>query len=322
MRTTTAGNNDSGQRLDKFMTKAFPSMPQSLLYKYLRQKCVKVNGKHEKAEYRLTKGDILCFYISDEFFGVSGDKTALLDKIKPDFTVIYEDENVLIADKPVGLLCQSDDKEGFNTLDNHIRAYLRKKGEFSPENENAFAPSLCNRIDKNTQGLIIAAKNAEALRIMNEKIKAREIDKRYLCLVYGVPEPREGIFTAYLYKDEKTNTAIVSEISKPFNKDIKTGYKILKTNGEISLLEVRLYTGRTHQIRAHMAYLGYPLLGDGKYGNASRNKAFFTGKAYALTYQALCSYKLTFEFASPSGILDYLNGKTFETKPFWNGKLL
>lgn len=322
MRELTVGINDAGQRLDKFMGKTFSTMPQSLLYKYLRQKCVKVNGKHEKAEYRLQVGDVLRFYISDEFFGVSSETSAQLDKIKPSFGVVYEDENILIADKPIGLLCQSDEKESFNTLDNHVRAYLRAKGEYDPENENSFAPSLCNRIDKNTQGLVIAAKNAEALRIMNEKIKEREIDKRYLCLVFGRPQPAEGTFTAYLYKDNKTNTVTVSKTSKPYNKDIKTGYKTLRSSGKISLLEVRLYTGRTHQIRAHMAFLGYPLLGDGKYGSAAKNKEFFKDKKYSFEYQALCSYKLTFDFTSPSGILDYLNGKTFETKPYWGEGIL
>ncbi|MBQ2880890.1 MAG: RluA family pseudouridine synthase [Clostridia bacterium] len=323
MREINAGVNDAGQRLDKFMGKLFPTMPQSLLYKYLRQKCVRVNGKHEKAEYKIQSGDVLRFYISEEFFGDDRvNKTDKLDKIKPSFAVIYEDENILIVDKPLGLLCQSDDKESFNTLDNHIRAYLKSKGEYSPENENAFAPSLCNRIDKNTQGLVIAAKNAEALRIMNDKVKEREIDKRYLCLVFGVPKPSEGVFTAYLYKDNKTNTVTVSEKSKPYNKDIKTGYKTLRSNGKISLLEVRLFTGRTHQIRAHMAYLGHPLLGDGKYGSAAENKEFFKGKKFSFEYQALCSYKLTFEFTSPSGILEYLNGKTFETKPYWGNDLI
>lgn len=323
MRDLQAGVNDAGQRLDKFMGKLFPTMPQSLLYKYLRQKCVKVNGKHQKAEYKIQSGDVLRFYISDEFFGdCREEKIDKLDKIKPSFTVIYEDKNILIVDKPLGLLCQSDDKESFNTLDNHIRAYLKSKGEYSPEKENSFAPSLCNRIDKNTQGLVIAAKNAEALRIMNEKIKAREIDKRYLCLVFGVPKPAEGVFTAYLYKDNKTNTVTVSEKSKPYNKDIKTGYKTLRTNGKISLLEVTLFTGRTHQIRAHMAYLGYPLLGDGKYGSAAKNKEFFKGKKFSFEYQALCSYKLTFKFTSPSGILEYLNGKTFETKPYWDNSIV
>ncbi len=322
MRELQAGINDAGQRLDKFMGKTFPKMPQSLLYKYLRQKCVKVNGKHEKAEYRIQTGDVLRFYISDEFFEDQSEKAQNLDKIKPSFGVVYEDENILIADKPIGLLCQSDEKESFNTLDNHVRAYLRSKGEYDPNNENAFAPSLCNRIDKNTQGLVIAAKNAESLRIMNQKIKDREIDKRYLCLVFGTPKPKEGVFTAYLYKDNKTNTVTVSEKSKPYNKDIKTGYKTLSSDGKISLLEVRLFTGRTHQIRAHMAYLGYPLLGDGKYGSAARNKEFFKNKNFSFEYQALCSYKLTFDFVSPSGILDYLNGKTFETKPYWGDGLI
>lgn len=322
MKELCAGKNDSGQRLDRFMEKMFPTMPQSLRYKYIRQKCVRVNGKHKDSSYRISEGDIMRFYISDEFFGVPEQASEQLRKIKPSFKVIYEDNNIIIADKPVGLLCQSDEKENFNTLDNHIRAYLYSTGEYSPENENSFMPSLCNRIDKNTQGLVIAAKNAEALRIMNEKIKKREIDKRYLCLVFGVPKPPEGVFCAFLQKDSKTNTVTVSEISKPYNKDIKTGYRTIRSSGGISLMEVRLYTGRTHQIRAHMAYLGYPLLGDGKYGSKTANIKFFEKKHYSFSYQALCSYKLKFDFVSSAGILDYLSGMEFETKPFWGDDIV
>ena len=316
MREVIISENDAGQRLDKFMSKKFKTMPPSLLYKYLRLKCVRINGKKtSQKDAVLKKGDVLSFYISDEFF--DGEPTYgkdFLAGITPSFGVVYEDENIILMEKPQGLLCQGDDSEKRNTLDNHLRAYLFKKGEYDPESEQSFTPSLCNRIDKNTHGIVIGAKNAEALRILNEKIKNREITKVYRCLVFGTPDPHSGIFTAYLKKDSSENHVhiIPSPDKNGEYKKIVTEYSVLETNGEISLLEVTLHTGRTHQIRAHMAYLGYPLVGDMKYGDQEKNKA------YSFKFQALSSCKLTFSFKTPAGKLEYLKGKTFEIKPFFD----
>ena len=309
MRELTVGKNDHGLKLEKFMARTFRTMPPSLIRKYIRLKCIRVNGVHGKADTVLQQGDQLKFYISDEFFEKK--QTSDLSRVKPEFGVVYEDENIILMDKPVGLICQPDDRETYNTLSNQLLAYLIQKGEYDPQSENAFVPALCNRIDRNTQGIVIGAKNSQSLTILNEKIKHRELDKVYQCLVFGCPNPKSADCTAYLRKDPKTNTVTVSEKAGAGFKDIRTAYRTVATDGEISLLEVTLYTGRTHQIRAHMAHLGYPLVGDTKYGTAKQNKG------YPFKFQALSSCKLTFTFPTDGGILNYLKGKTFETKPFF-----
>lgn len=314
MRSVILGKNDGGQRLDKYMSKAFPTMSQAMIYKYLRKKCVRVNGIHASAQTVLHEGDELRFFISDEYFEKREKKTDF-SRIRVAFGTVYEDENILVVDKPAGLICQPDSEETFNTLSNHVIAYLMQKGEYSPSEENTFVPALCNRIDKNTQGLVIAAKNAEALRIMNEKIKHREISKYYMCLVFGKPEPNRAVVSAYLKKDPSTNTVTVVE-NLPKNaegfKNIKTSYEVLASDGKVSLLRVGLLTGRTHQIRAHMAFLGHPLLGDTKYGTADANRGF------PFRYQALSSCELTFDFPTAAGKLTYLRGKTLKTKAFFD----
>lgn len=314
MRILTVGKNDGGQRLDKFMTKTFGTMPRAMIYKYLRKKCVRVNGVHATADTVLIEGDELRFFISDEYFENKSEKPDL-SRIKISFAVVYEDENILVVDKPAGLICQPDSSEQFNVLSNHVLAYLIRKGEYSPEKENSFVPALCNRIDKNTQGLVIAAKTAEALRIMNEKIKKREISKYYKCLVFGVPSPLRATVSAFLKKDGDLNLVTVSENPQKNDKEyknIKTYYETIATDGNISLLRVGLLTGRTHQIRAHMSYLGHPLLGDTKYGTSSMNKGL------PFKYQALSSCELTFDFPTDAGVLSYLRGKTLKIPAFFD----
>ena len=197
-----------------------------------------------------------------------------------------------------------------DTLINRVKHYLYKKGGYDPSKEASFAPALCNRIDRNTGGIVIVAKNAEALRILNEAIREREIEKFYLCLVKGVPEPKEATLIHYHRKDAAENKAVIYDHPRPDTKTMITKYKVLETNGRFSLVEVELKTGRTHQIRAHMAYIGHPLVGDGKYGSngAEKKKGF--------DCQALYSYKLRFAFREEHA-LSYLNGKTFQVKDVW-----
>lgn len=301
MRSFTIGKNDAGQRLDKFLEKAVPLLPKSLMYKYIRLKRIKLNGGRTEFNAILKEGSLLELYINDEFFSENEELYFLSapDKI----SVVYEDENILIANKPSGLIVHEDSGESIDTLINRIKHYLYNKGQYDPEKENSFSPSLCNRIDRNTEGLVIAAKNAESLKILNDKIKYREIDKKYLCIVFGRLPKKEDTLKAFLTKKADKNIVDVSDLSG--EKTILTKYRVLKEAGELSLLEIELLTGRTHQIRAHMAHIGHPLLGDSKYG-IGRNS-----EKYGFRFQALAAYSLRFSFKTDGGILNYLNGRSF-----------
>ena len=308
MREIIIGKNDAGQRLDKFITKAL-DLPMGLLYKSIRLKKIKVNRKRAEIGQILNEGDTLQCFLAPEFFSkLNGEEKTdvTLGNVQVHLDILYEDDNIMLLDKPQGVSVHEDENSNINTLITHIQAYLYQKGEYDPNAEMSFAPALCNRIDRNTGGIVIAAKNAEALRIMNEKIRAREIDKMYLALVHGVPSPKSDTLTGYLLKDEKTNTVRVYDKNPPRGaKEIITRYKVLSSRDDRSLVEVELLTGRTHQIRAHMAHIGHPLVGDGKYG-VNRDD-----KRDGHKYQALYSYKLKFSFKTDAGNLGYLSGKEF-----------
>jgi 23S rRNA pseudouridine955/2504/2580 synthase len=314
LKTITIGKNDAGQRLDRFIQKAFPSLPAATVQKAIRKKRIKVNGKRSRGDYRLSEEDVISVYLGDDLLAAPPDEEAFLRISNPDLRIIYEDENLLLLDKPAGLLCHSDDRETVNTLISHVRAYLYQKGEYRPEEENTFAPSLCNRIDRNTGGIVIAAKNSETLRIINEKIRGREIDKFYLCLVHGTPEPPSGVLEGFILRDDKKKQVSVFRVPRPGAKTARTAYRTLASKAGLSLVECRLITGRTHQIRAQMADAGHPLVGDGKYGVLAESKALIKGSEAVsnMKRQALYSYKLTFSFRTDAGILNYLRGRTFE----------
>ncbi len=305
MKEFTVGRNDSGQRLDRFVGKAVPLLPESLLQKYIRLKRIKVNGKGSKRDCRLAEGDLVSLYINDEFFETPREENAYLKVGMPRLDIVYEDENILLADKKPGILCHSAGTWDYNTLIAHIQAYLAQKGEWDPRKENSFTPALCNRIDRNTGGIVIAAKNAESLRILNEKIRDREIEKYYLCVVQGRPKPSEGRLENFLFKDASKNQVYIKKKNEPGAKTAITEYRVLRSAGGLSLIECHLLTGRTHQIRAQMAYAGHPLLGDGKYGTEKLNRS------YGEKGQALYSYRLAFRFPTEAGILDYLRGREF-----------
>ena len=304
MKEFTIGKNDAGQRLDRFLAKAVPLLPASLAQKYIRLKRIKCNGARAQRDTRLNEGDTLQLYINDEFFDTPREDNAYLTVSAPKLNIVYEDENILLVDKRPGLAVHPHDGAEYGrTLIDHIQAYLYQKREWNPRGENAFTPALCNRIDRNTGGIVIAAKNAESLRILNQKIKDRELTKRYLAIVEGKPKPESGSLKGYLFKDAKKNRVFVTDTPQPGAKSCQTNYKVLASQNGLSLVECELITGRTHQIRAQFAHAGHPLLGDGKYGKLD--------KRFDRNYQALYSYRLAFTFCTEAGCLEYLNGKSF-----------
>ena len=307
MKELTIGTNDAGQRLDRFLAKAVPLLPASLAQKYIRLKRIKLNGGRAQRDSRLVAGDVLQLYINDEFFDKPREDNAFLTVASPKLNIVYEDAHILLVDKRPGLAVHPHDGAEYGrTLIDHIQAYLYQKKEWQPRQENAFTPALCNRIDRNTGGIVIAAKTAMALRVMNQKIKDRELDKRYLAIVEGMPKPGTGSLKGYLFKDAKQNRVFVSDKPQPGSKSCQTNYRVLTSRNGLSLVECELITGRTHQIRAQFAHAGHPLLGDGKYGKLNKN--------YDRNYQALYSYKLTFAFTTGAEDLEYLNGKTFRVE--------
>ncbi|MGN0661367.1 MAG: RluA family pseudouridine synthase [Oscillospiraceae bacterium] len=314
MKSFKITENDSGQRVDKFLTKAAPLLPKSMLYKAIRTKNIKLNRKRCEIGTRLEIGDVLDVYLPDEVFETDSKNEFMHSGRELD--IIYEDGNILLVNKPVGLVVHEDDEHTMDTLINRILLYLYEKGEYLPDGENSFVPSLCNRIDRNTCGIVIAAKNAQALREMNDIIKRRLIKKQYLCLTEGCPSPESATVQGYITKDSAAKSVVFSDRKTPGSKTAVTKYRVVKKSEEMSLVEVTLITGRTHQIRAHFAYMGHPLIGDGKYGNNA------VGKRLGIKHQALCSYKLTFCLGEYEGILSYIDKKTFKIGDIWFLSLL
>lgn len=305
MKILVINENDSGRRLDKFLSVALPLLPKSMMYKYIRTKKIKVNRKRAEIGQILEDGDTIELFIKEEFLEIKP-TASFFKSIRPAFGVLYEDENILLCDKPSGLLCHSDERGEQNTLIEQVKSYLWRKGEYIPENENSFVPALCNRIDRNTAGIVIAAKNAKTLRVMNDKIKRRTVEKYYLLAVHGHMEKSRGTLEGYIIKDAEKNKVKVYERA-PKNgeaKHVVTKYRVVGEHPLGDILEAELVTGRTHQIRAHFAYCGHPLVGDGKYAVNKSDRALGFGS------QELYSYKLVFLPDEPSH-LDYLAGRTF-----------
>ena len=307
--------NDAGQRLDKFLQKAAPDLPPALLYKALRTKHIKLNKKRAEGSTRLQAGDILDCWLPDELFAPPAYQYDFLRAGRA-LEVLFEDEHVLLLDKPAGLLSHPDESEYIDTLLGRAQRYLYEKGAYDPAGEQAFAPALVNRIDRNTQGIVIAAKTAEALRVLNEKMKNRELRKFYLCAVHGVPAIGEKqpdgwrLLRGWLEKDENKSLVHVYNHPREGAKESLTKYRVMEA-GEISLLEIELLTGRTHQIRAQFAAIGHALAGDSKYAPRAQYQADLKR---GLRRQCLCSHRIVFEFTRESGALEGLRGLDVSVK--------
>lgn len=307
MKEIVAGKNDAGQRLDKFLSKKFKNLPFSMMYKLIRKKDITVNRSRTKENYIVCENDLIRIFAPDDVLDEKAPKRSVA---RADVSVVYEDDNIIIVDKESGLLVHSDDNEDGDTLIDRITAYLIKKGEFTPESENSFAPALCNRIDRNTEGLVIAAKNAQALREMNDIIKERLVKKIYLAAVHGVLTPKNGEIKLLLEKESSGNIVRVKDRQTKNSKNAVTAYKTIavSANKNLSLVEIELITGRTHQIRVSFSHIGHPLLGDGKYAVNKKDREM------GYTSQALCAYSLTFKGCKKSALLGYLEGMTVTAK--------
>lgn len=299
MKEFTIMSNDSGQRVDKFLMKAMPDLPKSMMYRLIRKKDIKINGKRCEISAKLCEGDVVRVYVKDDVSAVKKHDMSFL-KAATELDIIYEDDNIIITYKPIGLDSHGNGENAEDTLINRIKLYLFDRKEYLPEEESTFAPALCSRLDRNTSGIVTAAKTAAALREMNDGIKNGYVRKIYQCITVGKPPKAEDILTAYHYRQEGRNIVRVSDKPLDGYKEIKTGYTVLEHTNNMSLLEIKLFTGRTHQIRAHLAHIGCPILGDGKYGNIAANKR------HNLFRQALCAYRLEFDFPDGSP-LAYLN---------------
>ena len=301
--------NESGQRLDRFLKKYLKEAPNSFIYKMLRKKNIKLNGKRAEIDTILVKGDTIQLYLADETIEkFRGEDEIIKCTFKPE--IIYEDNNIILMNKPAGILSHSDKKDSYDNMADSMINYLYLKGEYNPKLEKTFVPAICNRLDRNTSGIIIGAKNAHSLRLINAAIKNNYIDRYYKTIVKGEVK-EEKIIEGYLTKDGELNKVKVLKKEEEDSKKISTRIKPLITTSEYSLLEIQLLTGRTHQIRAHLAYIGHPIIGDFKYGNRQINEYF--KKEFGLKNQILHGYKVIFNGLDKP--LTYLNQREFTSSP-------
>lgn len=300
------GPNEAGQRLDKFLRKLLKDVPLSAIFKALRKKDIRVNGKKQNEKYFLEEGDIVEIkYIQSN----QENKEEKFIKVDPKkLKIVYEDDNMLIIEKWPDVLVHSDTRNSEEpTLTDYVLSYLNNKGDYLPENELTFTPASCNRLDRNTSGMVIFGKSFEGLKCINEAIRDDEIRKYYYTLAKG--KIRDGLYEAYILKNPENNVSKIYDDEVKGSKKIAMEITTVESNGAYSLIDIHLITGRSHQIRAHLAHLGNPIIGDSKYGDKKLN-SFFESK-YGLNYQYLYAYKLNFR--KINGKLEYLKNKTIAT---------
>lgn len=298
MRELIISENDANQRVDKFLTKALPTLPKNLMYKYIRNKKIKVNKKRCEISQRLVCGDVMQCYIAEEFFESPRSYDFL--QVPSTLAVVYEDDTILVAYKPIGVLAQKDQTGIQDNMNDRLLHYLYRTKQYDPSYEQSFTPAFAHRLDRNTEGLLVAGKSAGALRSLNECIKAQKIKKYYLCLVEGSMSEIQGELKLYHKKNTKTNKAEVFDHEVEGSLLIHTSYQVKEVIGNKTLIEVELHTGKSHQIRVSFAHIGYPLYGDVKYG---------AKKAADYQNQALCAYKIKFAFEEADGTLQALKNK-------------
>jgi 23S rRNA pseudouridine955/2504/2580 synthase len=301
MKEIVIRDNEAGQRFDKFLRKYLPQMPLSAIYKSIRKRDITINGAKASEKYMLQSGDIVAFKM--EVDSIKKEKSMDFLNVEYDFKTAFEDENIVVVQKLPGQLVHPDEGNQL-TMTEQVMAYLYDKGEYNPNEEKIFSPSPCNRLDRNTEGLVVFAKNYETLKEMNEGIKNGTVKKYYSTIVNG--KLKDGVYTAYVVKNQSSNRVSVSDNRTAGSKEIITGITTEETTGQFSLLEIELITGRSHQIRAHLSHMGNPIVGDPKYGDKKMNSIF--RDRFGLEGQLLIAYKL--QLGGFFGKLSYLNGKT------------
>ncbi|MEF9959078.1 MAG: RluA family pseudouridine synthase [Niameybacter sp.] len=295
---------EAGQRLDKFLLKYMNKCPKGLLYKWMRTNKIKYNGKKPKGSELLAEGDLIKIFLHDEQIEEMQEMKAI-GKSPIHFKTVYEDEHILIVDKPLGLLTQKDKADG-HSLAEEVQYYLTSNGSYNPVHANGFIPAPCNRLDRNTAGIVLVGKHLKATQQISQMLKTKQISKYYMSIVLGrITEPM--VLKGYHIKENNKNEVKIVEEYVEGAKPVETRILPLQSNGRYTLIEVQLVTGKTHQIRAHLSQIGHPIIGDPKYGDASENEYF--RNSYGLAYQVLCAYKIKFELCE--SVFDYMENRVF-----------